>query len=62
MKFSYSWLKDFISLDLPMEALSKHLLLLGFEVTELRETGPDITQVVAAEILRNSRRVVMAVS
>ncbi|MBI4057314.1 MAG: phenylalanine--tRNA ligase subunit beta [Elusimicrobia bacterium] len=52
MKFSYAWLKEFINLDLPPEALSQHLLLIGFEVSSMERQGPRLTEVVAAEILK----------
>ncbi|MBI4052280.1 MAG: phenylalanine--tRNA ligase subunit beta [Elusimicrobia bacterium] len=52
MRFSYNWLKDFIDLDLPAEALAKHLLLLGFEVASAEQKGRPFSRVVAAEILK----------
>lgn len=51
MRVSYNWLKEFIPLDLSPEDLAKHLLMIGFEVAEIRRLGPGFSGVVVAEIL-----------
>ncbi|MFH1726379.1 MAG: phenylalanine--tRNA ligase subunit beta [Elusimicrobiota bacterium] len=51
MKISYSWLKDFIPLEIPPEELAEHLLLIGFEVEDITRIGPDFTGVVVGEVL-----------
>lgn len=51
MKISYSWLKEYLPLDIPAQDLASHLLQLGFEVSALSRLGPNFKGVVAAEIL-----------
>ncbi len=50
MKLLYSWLKDFIDLNLTPEELTKHFTSLGMEVAELKKTGADFDGVYAAKI------------
>lgn len=52
MKILYSWLKDFIPLELPARELAEHLFRLGFEVDELVETGAAFDGVVVGEVLK----------
>ena len=52
MKLLYSWLKDFIDLNLTPEELTKHFTSLGMEVAELKKTGADFDGVYAAKIER----------
>lgn len=50
MKILYSWLKDFIDLDLSPEELSKKLTDLGIEVASVQTTGADFEGVSVAQI------------
>lgn len=50
MKLLYSWLKDFIDLNLTPKDLTKHFTSLGMEVAELKKTGADFDGVYAAKI------------
>lgn len=50
MKLLYSWLKDFIDLNLTPEELTKHFTTLGMEVADLKKTGADFDGVYAAKI------------
>ena len=50
MKLLYSWLKDFIDLNLTPEELTKHFTSLGMEVADLKKTGADFDGVYAAKI------------
>ena len=52
MKILYSWLKDFIDLDLTPEELSRKLTVLGMEVEEIKKTGADFDDIYAAKILK----------
>ncbi|MBI4349136.1 MAG: phenylalanine--tRNA ligase subunit beta [Elusimicrobia bacterium] len=51
MRVSYNWLREFLKAEVSPEDLSKHLLMLGFEVAELTRTGPAFSGVIVAEIL-----------
>lgn len=42
-----SWLKEYVDIDITPEELEKKLFSCGFEVEELRETGKEISNVVA---------------
>jgi len=52
MKLSYNWLKEHVALDLSTSDLSRHLLMLGFEVADVERRGPAFTGVVTAQILQ----------
>ena len=52
MKILYSWLKDFIELDLSPEELAKKLTDLGIEVASLETTGADFEGVNVAQIIK----------
>ena len=52
MKILYSWLKDFIELDLSPEELAKKLTDLGIEVASLETTGADFEGVHVAQIIK----------
>lgn len=52
MKILYSWLKDFIDLDLTPEELAQKLTTLGMEVEEIKKTGADFDDIYAAKILK----------
>ena len=52
MKILYSWLKDFIELDLTPEELSKKLTDLGIEVASAETTGADFEGVSVAQIIK----------
>ena len=52
MKILYSWLKDFIDLDLTPEELSRKLTVLGMEVEEIKKTGADFDDIYAAKIVK----------
>lgn len=50
MKILYSWLKDFIDLDLSPEELGRKLTDLGIEVASVQTTGADFEGVYVAQI------------
>ncbi|MCL2888331.1 MAG: phenylalanine--tRNA ligase subunit beta [Elusimicrobia bacterium] len=52
MKILYSWLKDFIDVDLPAAELAAKLAALGIETAELKKTGADFEGVHTAKILK----------
>ncbi len=52
MKILYSWLKDFIDLDLTPEELVKKLTDLGIEVASVETTGADFVGVYVAQIIK----------
>lgn len=52
MKILYSWLKDFIELDLSPEELAKKLTDLGIEVASMETTGADFEGVNVAQIIK----------
>ena len=52
MKILYSWLKDFIELDLTPEELVKKLTDLGIEVASVETTGADFEGVYVAQIIK----------
>lgn len=51
MKFSMDWLGQFLPLPVGPDELSRHLLMLGFEVASMQSLGPGFTGVVIGEIL-----------
>ena len=52
MKILYSWLKDFIDINLTPAELEKKFLSLGIEVAEIKKTGADFEGVFAAKMER----------
>ncbi|MEE8425320.1 MAG: phenylalanine--tRNA ligase subunit beta, partial [Elusimicrobiota bacterium] len=52
MKISYNWLKEYVPLDVTAEELARHLLKLGFEVSETVPLGAGFTGVVIGEVLK----------
>ncbi len=52
MKILYSWLKDFIDIDLAPEELAKKLTDLGIEVASFEKTGADFEGVYVAQIIK----------
>ena len=46
MKVLYSWLKDYVDIDITPQELEEKLFSCGFEVEELYEIGKDISNVV----------------
>ncbi len=52
MKVPFSWLKEFVDIDITAEALQEKLFSCGFEVEELIPLGKDVTGVVVCRILK----------
>ncbi len=50
MKIIYSWLKEFVDIDLTPAQLAEKLTALGIEVAEIAETGADFEGVTAVKI------------
>ena len=50
MKVPYSWLKDYVDINIPAEELAKKLFSCGFEVEEITYLGSKIDRVVAGEV------------
>ena len=50
MKVPYSWLKEYVDLDVTAEELQDKLFSCGFEVEELINLGGEISKVVVAEV------------
>ncbi|MDE3084605.1 MAG: phenylalanine--tRNA ligase subunit beta, partial [Verrucomicrobiota bacterium] len=56
MKISLNWLKDYVSLDAPIEEISQAITFLGFEVEGVHGTGaPKLDKVVVGEILTRGK-------
>ncbi len=51
MRVPLDWLRDYVDLDLPPEALAERLTLLGFEVKGLERWGSEWRSVVVGELL-----------
>lgn len=51
MKVPFSWLKDYVDIDISAEKLTEKLFSCGFEVEELVEIGKDISGVVVGEVI-----------
>ena len=51
MKVPYSWLKEYVDIDLSAEELEEKLFGCGFEVEELIDLGGEISRVVVGEVL-----------
>ena len=50
MKVPYSWLKEYVDIDVTAEELQEKLFSCGFEVEELTSPGAEISKVVVAEV------------
>ena len=50
MKVPYSWLKEYVDIDVSAEELQEKLFSCGFEVEELIDLGAEISRVVVGEI------------
>ncbi|ACC97704.1 Phenylalanyl-tRNA synthetase, beta subunit [Elusimicrobium minutum Pei191] len=55
MKILYSWLKDYIDIDLSAEELAQKLNSVGIEVAEIQKTGVDFEGVHTAKIVTLER-------
>ena len=51
MKVPYSWLKEYVDIDLSAQELVDRLFGCGFEVEELQDLGAEISRVVVGEVL-----------
>ena len=51
MKVPYSWLKEYVDIDISAEELEEKLFGCGFEVEELTDLGKEISRVVVGEVL-----------
>ena len=51
MKVPYSWLKEYVDLDITAQELTDRLFDSGFEVEELQDLGAEVTRVVVGEVL-----------
>ena len=51
MKVPYSWLKEYVDLDISAQELTDKLFDCGFEVEELLDLGAEISRVVVGEVL-----------
>ena len=50
MKVPYSWLKEYVNIDVSAEELQDRLFSCGFEVEELIDLGKEISRVVVCEV------------
>src|SRR6185369_4941081 len=55
MKFSVSWLREFVDLPEKLEELTELLTLAGVEIEGVENRGADIDNVIVAEITASSR-------
>ncbi|HJT82646.1 MAG TPA: phenylalanine--tRNA ligase subunit beta [Chthoniobacterales bacterium] len=55
MKFSVSWLREFVDLPENLEELTDLLTMAGIEIESIENTGADIDNVIVAEITASSR-------
>ena len=56
MKISLNWLKDYVTLDAPVEEVCRAVTFLGFEVERVIRTGaPRLEQVVVGEVLARDK-------
>ena len=51
MKVPYSWLKEYVDIDISAEELEEKLFGCGFEVEELTDLGKEVSRVVVGEVL-----------
>lgn len=56
MKVPYSWLKEYVDVDISAEELQKKLFSCGFEVEELSYVGAGVEKVVVGKILSCEKR------
>lgn len=52
MKMSLSWLKRYVDIDVPVEALCEKMVMSGFEVESVEDLSQTMDNVVAARILK----------
>lgn len=55
MKAPFSWLKDYVDINVTAEELQEKLFSCGFEVEELIYLGKDVTGVVAGRVLSTEK-------
>jgi phenylalanyl-tRNA synthetase beta chain len=55
MKFTYSWLKDYVALDWTPEQLAERLTMAGIEVERVEKIGGSFDGVVIAQILASEK-------
>jgi phenylalanyl-tRNA synthetase beta chain len=55
MKVPYSWLKEFVEVDLPAEALADRLTMAGLEVEELVRVGEDLGKMRVGQIKKSEK-------
>ena len=51
MKVPYSWLKEYVDIDISAEELEEKLFGCGFEVEELIDLGKEVSRVVVGEVI-----------
>ena len=51
MKVPFSWLKEYVDIDIPVESLVEKLFSCGFEVEELIDLGAEVSGVVVGEVV-----------
>ncbi len=54
MKISLNWLKDFVDIDLPVDALCDKLVSCGFEIEEVIDLSKKIQNVIVAKIVEKA--------
>ncbi len=52
MRFTLSWLKEYVDFDVPPDELAERLTTSGLEVESLEYLGKDLEEIVVAEILK----------
>src|ERR1043166_4479013 len=55
MKFTYSWLKEYVALDWSPEQLAERLTMAGLEVERMEKIGGDFDGVVVSQILTSEK-------
>ena len=55
MKVPFSWLKDYVEIDITAQELQDKLFSCGFEVEELTYLGKDVTNVVTGRITKTEK-------
>src|ERR1700689_5201198 len=55
MKVLYSWLKDFVALDIPAQSAADVLARLGFEIAEVHYFGGKLAGVITAEVREKTK-------
>ncbi len=51
MRFTLSWLKEYVEFDNPPEEIAERLTMVGLEVEEIEYTGKGLEDLVVVEIL-----------